>query len=231
MPAEEAVRDERQHCIVVVGGDAPDLSGRVSLPDPAVVVAADSGVDHALALGLRVDVAVGDFDSVSAAGLDAVTRSGARIERHPRAKDHTDLELALDEAMATGADRLVVVGGDGGRRDHLFANLLVLASPRYAGRTLTAHLGGTRVYVVHGGDPAVPIDGEPGEVVTLLPLHGAATSVRTKGLHYPLDGDTLPPGTTRGVSNVFESSRAAVEIDSGVLVVVVPGETESGGTS
>ena len=55
-----------------------------------------------------------------------------QVERHPAAKDHTDLELAMDEAVASDARHIVVLGGDGGRRDHLFANLLVLASPHYA---------------------------------------------------------------------------------------------------
>ena len=64
------------------------------------MIAADGGVDRALALGLHVDVAIGDFDSVTAAGLAAAEAAGARIERHPAAKDATDLELALDAALA-----------------------------------------------------------------------------------------------------------------------------------
>jgi thiamine pyrophosphokinase len=214
------------HCIVVIGGDAPDRRWRSVLPVDAIVIAADSGVDHALAAGLHVDVAVGDFDSVSEAGLDAVTAAGARVERHPAAKDHTDLELAMDEAIATGARHIVVIGGDGGRRDHLFANLFVLASPRYASTAITAYLGPSVVHVVHGGEPAVAIEGEPGEVVTLLPVHGAAAGVRTAGLRYPLDSETLPAGTSRGVSNVLEVSPASVRLDTGTLVVVLPGERE-----
>ena len=74
-------------------GPLPDLDG-------AFVVAADGGADAALALGLHVDLAIGDFDSISAAGLAALERAGTRIERHPAAKDATDLELALDAALA-----------------------------------------------------------------------------------------------------------------------------------
>lgn len=222
------MRGEPEQCIVVVGGDAPRLPPDVALPDSAVVVAADSGVDHALALGLRVDVAVGDFDSVSTAGLDAARSAGARIERHPEAKDHTDLELALDEAMATGARRITVLGGDGGRRDHLFANLLLLASPRYATTSLTAYFGRAEVHVLHGGGMAAEVHGEAGDIVTLLPVHGAATGIRTRGLRYPLHGETLPAGTTRGVSNVLEQPPAVVELETGTLVVVRPGTQHEG---
>jgi uncharacterized Rossmann fold enzyme len=58
MPAEGAVSVD--HCIVVIGGDAPDRRWQPIMPRDAIVIAADSGVDHALAAGLRVDVAVGD---------------------------------------------------------------------------------------------------------------------------------------------------------------------------
>ena len=195
---------EPEQCIVVVGGDAPDLEivARLAVGDGVVVIAADSGVDHALAAGLHVDVAVGDFDSVSMDGLDAVVAAGARIERHPEAKDHTDLELALDEALAIGAADIVVVGGDGGRRDHLFANLLVLAASGYASCAISAHLGRSRVHIVHGGSGPVRLEGEIGELVSLLPVHGPADGIRTRGLRYPLHHESLPAGTTRGVSNV-----------------------------
>jgi len=219
------VPGEREHCIVVAGGDAPDPQtvAQLEWPKDAFVIAADSGVDHALAAGLRVDVAIGDFDSVTAQGLDDVIAAGARVERHPAAKDHTDLELALDEALAAGAHDLIVLGGDGGRRDHLFANLLVLASPRYRRCCITAYLGRSRVHILHGGQ-AVGVDGERGELVSLLPIHGPAEGVRTRGLRYPLHGETLPAGTTRGVSNVLETPPAEVQMDAGTLVAVLPGE-------
>jgi thiamine pyrophosphokinase len=229
MPAEGTVPGLRELCIVVAGGDAPHRQAlaALDLPKDAFVIAADSGVDHALAAGLQVDVAIGDFDSVSAEGLDAVIAAGARVERHPAAKDHTDLELAMDEALAAGARDVIVLGADGGRRDHLFANLLVLASPRFRTCRIAAYLGRGRVHVLHGGQ-AVRLDGEHGELLSLLPVHGPAEGVRTSGLRYPLHGETLPAGTSRGVSNVIETPPAEVVLDAGTLVVVLPGECDGG---
>ena len=51
------------------------------------------------------------------------------------------------------------------------------------------------------------LEGEPGELVTLVAVNGPAEGVTTEGLAYPLRGETLEPGSSRGVSNVFESER------------------------
>ena len=106
------------------------------------MIAADSGVDLALALGLAVDRAIGDFDSVPTPGWPR-RGGGARIERHPAAKDATDLELALDAAIALEPARILVIGCAGGRLDHLLGHLL-LADDRYAGVEVDAYLGGNR---------------------------------------------------------------------------------------
>jgi thiamine pyrophosphokinase len=219
MPAEEAV-EEGQTVLVLAGGDGAPPSTALRRDGQAVVVAADSGVDLALALGLRVDVAVGDFDSVSAAGLARAEASGARIERHPADKDATDLELALDHAVAIRARRVVVVGGDGGRLDHLLAEALLLGHDRYAPLEVDALLGPARAHVVR--DERI-LRGTPGELVSLLPLHGAAERVVTEGLRYPLRGETLAPGSTRGVSNVLDGPAARVSLASGTLLAVFPG--------
>ena len=85
-----------------------------------------------------------------------------------------------------------------------------------------AVLDSARVSVVHGPG-AVGFDGAPGDVVTLLPVHGRATGVRCVGLEYPLHGEDLDPGSTRGVSNVQIDRSASVSIERGTLLVIRPG--------
>src|SRR4051812_38201179 len=104
--ASGGMRVELETVVVVAGGHPSPL--RVpALPERAHVIAADSGVDLALALRLHIDRAIGDFDSVSAAGLAAAEAAGTVIERHPVAKDATDLELALDAAIALRPSRIL----------------------------------------------------------------------------------------------------------------------------
>jgi thiamine pyrophosphokinase len=215
MPAEEE-RMGTPNVIVVAGGGGP----AVPWPAGSTVIAADGGVDRALALGLRVDLAIGDFDSVTPAGLAAAEAAGARVERHPAAKDATDLELALDAALALEPARIVVLGSDGGRLDHLLGVLLLLGHERYASAQIEAYLGDSHLHVVRGTCRLV---GTPGDLVSLVPLQGPCDGVRTEGLEYPLLGETLPGGTTRGISNVLAAGEARVMVESGCLLAVQPG--------
>jgi thiamine pyrophosphokinase len=195
----------------------------VGLPSGALVVAADSGLDLAVAVGLHVDVAVGDFDSVRATTLAELEAGGtATIERHPTDKDATDLELALAAARRHGADHVIVLGGHGGRLDHLLGNALLLAAPDLAGLRVEARMGDALVLVCRPA-VAVEVHGAAGDVVSLLAVHGPAEDVHTEGLRYVLRGEQLAPGSTRGVSNELVAATASVRIGAGLLLVVKPG--------
>lgn len=205
--------------VVVAAGQGPNSLD--ALPAEAFVVAADGGLERAHALGLAVDVVVGDLDSVSAEALERARHAGTRVVRHPRAKDATDLELALEEALAAGARRIVVVASGGGRLDHLVAIALQLGAPLLADAEVDALVGDALVHVVRSQRV---LQGQPGETLTLLALGGPAEGVTTAGLEYPLHGETLQPGSTRGVSNVFAAGEASVSVTSGVLLAIRPGE-------
>jgi len=219
MPAEEGVSNEV--VVVVAGGNPPDPESVLAVPLGARVIAADGGLDHAFALGLDVAIAVGDFDSASPEAVARAEEGGTRIDRHPPEKDATDLELALEAAVSLEPERILVLAGDGGRLDHLLSTLLLLGSSRYEAAEIDALLGPARAYVVRAERT---IEGEAGGLMSLFALHGPAEIVRTEGLAYPLAGETLEPGSSRGVSNVFKEPTARITLDRGVLLAVCPGE-------
>jgi thiamine pyrophosphokinase len=207
--------------LVVAGGDVPPepaLAG--ALPEVDLVIAADSGLHHALRLGRRPHIVIGDFDSVADDAVDDIVRTGAVLERFPVVKDKTDLELALDHAsdLAGPGAHLVVVASVAGRLDHGLANLLVLASPTYADCTVDAYVDRWHVAVVRDGARRVAV--HAGTTVTLLLVDSHAARVTTRGLRYALDGETLLRSSTRGVSNVAEAGEIEVEVDGGVLFVL-----------
>src|SRR5215471_5792866 len=114
--------------LIVAGGELT-LSDRVRAAASAadVVIAADSGLRGASALGRKVDVLIGDLDSLTDKPPD-----GVEIVRFPTAKDQTDLHLAIREAVRRGATRVDVLAAlRGPRLDHGVANLLLLTAREF----------------------------------------------------------------------------------------------------
>lgn len=207
--------------VVFIGGAPPHPGVVANLPEERWVIAADSGYDHATALGVHVDEVVGDLDSVSAEGLARIERDGTPVDRYPTEKANTDTEIALQAALRHGADHIVVVSCIGDRVDHSFAALVSLTDRSLDGATVEAWWGPAHVDVVLG--PCVrSISGNEGETVSVLPVGGPATGVSLSGVYYPLDNATLSPTESLGVSNVFTQPPMHVRIDTGALLIIRP---------
>ncbi|MCW5875480.1 MAG: thiamine diphosphokinase [Anaerolineales bacterium] len=194
----------------------PDLDQRLAAAQ--LLVAADGGGRHCLRLGLAPQLLVGDMDSLSLAEQAELQARGAKLLRYPADKDQTDLELALAAAREAGVNEIIVLAGLGGRWDHSLANLLLAAQAQFADLPIVFLHGGQRLFTIRA---AAELDAKPGERVSLLPLAGDAEGVRTQGLTYPLAGETLPLGSSRGVSNVVAEPNPRVELARGILLCII----------
>jgi thiamine pyrophosphokinase len=205
--------------IVVAGGNAAPEDAAL-LSDADRVIAADSGANWLEGCGVLPDLVIGDMDSIDPALLDRLVAQGIEVERHPTEKDASDVELALSRAIADGADQVVILGALGGERlDHELANLLLLIDRRWDGIDARAVRAGTTVRALRGGGH-LELDGSAGNRVSLLPIEGDATGVRTSGLRYPLAGETLQSGRSRGLSNEIEQGPASVSLEGGTLLII-----------
>lgn len=198
--------------ILVLSGGGP--APTTPLPDADFVVAADSGWSLAAPLGLTVDLVVGDLDSI--ADADAPRRARVPVEAHPADKDATDLELALEAALAREATRICVVGGGAGRLDHLLGLALLLTDDRWAGVTVEWHAGRSVAHVVRG---RAVIPTAPGDVVSVIPADDAVVTI--EGARWGLDRTAMRRGTTRGVSNEATDDQVTISADAGVVMVIV----------
>jgi len=211
--------------IVIVASGALAPGDETWLDGADLVIAADGGADALDRLGRRPDRLVGDLDSADPALVERLEAAGTRIDRHPVDKEASDTELAVHAALAGGADRVDLLGATGGDRlDHELANLLLLADPALSGVELRAVVAGTTIRAARGGD-VLTLRGDPGDLVTLLPISGDAGGVTTAGLRWALDGSTLPMGGSRGLSNVVVESGASVRLTEGVLLVIETAST------
>ena len=207
---------KKQVVVVFAGGEAPPPQVERWIPSEAFAIAADSGLDHAHRLGFKADLLVGDLDSVS---LNAADRHEGEVERYSEDKDYTDLELAMEAAMRHG-DVVIVVGGHGGRLDHLVGNAELLADHRWSSARILWLAGEDLATVVRH---QAALHGRVGDLVSLIPLGGHAIGVTTQGLQWFLNDAILPAGSTRGLSNRFVGTTAHLSVRQGALLTVQPG--------
>lgn len=217
--------------LILADGDAPtrrELDAAWPGWDDGVglVIAADGGARHAAALGVAIDVWVGDGDSIDAAALQALAAAGIPLERSRQDKDESDTQLAILAALRRGASGLVIIGGLGGDRiDHALANVGLLALAELADRPAVLIDARSRISLIRapgpGGDPTRrALIGREGDLVSLLPMGPGVIGVTTTGLAYPLTDEPLPVGPARGLSNVRAGPEAAVVVRGGLLLVV-----------
>lgn len=213
--------------IIVASGEAPGARDWVRwVREEDLIIGADGGAARALAYGLSPDVIIGDMDSFAGPPGDLPAVQRARLIQHPRAKDETDLELALAYAAQQEIEEIVVLGALGGSRlDHMLSNVLLLAMPALRGRRVLIVHGDQEAMLLRSGE-AITLTGRPGDLVSLLPLGGDARGVTTAGLAWPLARDTLRFGQSRGVSNEMSGLEARIELEEGYLWVVHGGTAD-----
>ena len=203
--------------VILAGGSVTVTPALRDLCQEArLVVAADSGLRHAAALGVSPDVVVGDFDSVTEEVL-AQYPDLPRLE-HPPEKDLLDLELALDYAQKGGATRYLIVGGLGDRFDQSLAAVFIAARWKREGRDVSLQSGDRAVHLLAGEDEvrlALPHE----QRFSLLSLSDSVVSL--ENAKYPLERHTLPFGVGRGVSNEVTRSPLGVKLAGGLVVLIV----------
>jgi thiamine pyrophosphokinase len=220
-----ATASNAEHIVIVTGSSPLADTAVASIPDTAIVIAVDGGLDHALAAGLHPSGLIGDLDSVSADAL-AWAEQNATISRHPADKDDTDTELALRFVAGMTPAQLTMIGG-GDRLDHTFAALGALGLPALTSiPVLDAWWGEQHVDVLHGPGQAT-LQLAPHSIVSLLALHGECTGVTITGVRWQLDDATLAPVVGWGVSNeVVADGTVTIRLSTGVLTVFdVPAST------
>lgn len=203
------------NCVIVANGEMQASARLRALWEHAALrIAADGGARNArLFLERAPHVIIGDMDSLDDETRGWLNQAGVEFIQHPPAKNETDLELALLLAQKRGADEITIIGAFGGRVDQFLANVLLLTQNKHL-RVMDA---ASEMWVGQGNDT---VSGKKGDTVSLIPLDKTVEGITTQELEYPLRGESLDRGSTRGISNVMLGERAQVVCTSGMLLIV-----------
>jgi thiamine pyrophosphokinase len=188
------------------------------LDDEDFVIGADRGALFLISHGIRPDIAVGDFDSIPSGALkDIEAGSKELITCDPVYKDLTDSEMALDLAMNTRPEQILLLGVTGTRIDHTLASIQMMT--RALQRQIVCSVMDTNNYITLTGSTAV-VQERGYTYVSLLPLTPEVTGITLEGFQYPLNNATLKLGQSLGVSNKLSSATGTVQIESGLLLII-----------
>ena len=210
-----------KRAIIVANGKMKEPVEFLSyLKTSTLIIAADGGVHNCKTLGLQPQVIIGDLDSMSSTEVTDYQQAGVKVVQYPTHKDETDLELALRYVMEQEFSDVIIIGGLGARWDMTIDNILLIAHPMFSG--LKIHmLDGTQELLMFRAAERSPINGRPGDTISLIPLTGDVSGITTEGLEYPLKDETLYFGTSRGVSNVLLQEQAQVFFRQGLLLCII----------
>lgn len=208
-----------RQALIFIGGDPPHTDALDFAEPDALVIAADSGWEHAIASGRIPHVLIGDMDSISPEHLRDARSRDIDIIEHPADKDHTDTELALHLAESLSYESIHVIAGGGDRFDHVLSMVHSLVSVSEQS-VVTAHIGQSFVRIVTPREK-VTLSTNTFDTVSLIPLGGNARGVTTTGLKWNLTRSTLKSFASRGVSNVALRDSVTVSMRTGVLAVII----------
>ena len=193
----------------------PRLRGQVG---GARVIAADSGMMHAAALGLTPELWVGDFDS---AGSElALQYMDVPRETFPAEKDATDGAIAVAEAIRRGATEILLLGSLGGQTDHTLGIL---------GQSFDIARQGIACLLTSGTEEAWPLlpgrmtlELPPATRLSIIPYAGLE-GLDLEGVKWPLENRAVPLGSTLTLSNVaLGPVRIALRAGHGIVMAYPP---------
>jgi thiamine pyrophosphokinase len=209
--------------ILFTGGEGPEPEQcRRLAAGPALIVAADSGLAAVEKAGIRPDWIIGDMDS-----LDDLRRLEGyppeRIKTYPRDKDDTDTELGFSLLREQGCDEIWILGGGGGRADHLFAIRSLFEREHAPARWITA---GEDIYCLTGpGELAFSL--QAGGLLSVFPLGTGPWEAQSRGLKWPLGGLRWNRGFF-GLSNEAETGEVSLRAMAGRFMIIIPGGVYAG---
>ncbi len=193
--------------IAIVAGGSCDLSLYKDILADAFVIGADRGALYLAESGYKIDIAVGDFDSVSESEMEKICKSTGDLDRLVPEKDETDLEHALKRALRlTGV--IHIFGATGTRLDQTFSaiNLLKLCHDNH--REAYIYDRNNRIRLVDGH--AVIRKGRY-RYVSLIPYGDILVNVSLKGFKYSGEHITLERRSSLGISNEITGDEAEIE--------------------
>lgn len=204
-----------KRCIIIAAGDRECYIPPFA--DEDYIIAADGGFKACEELGIKPQLAVGDWDSLKKIPKDCP------VLELPEEKDDTDTLAAVKIGIEKGFDEFHIFFGTGGKRvDHTLANIQCLLFLSKRGKRGYLYFKESVITAVTNGSVRF-MNNVQGDLAVLA-ADGTAHGVTEKGLKYSLDNAEMPCDFPFGISNSFTGQESEISVKDGSLYIIFPKE-------
>ena len=205
--------------VIIANGEINDLQYIQKIIQDKYIICADGAAKYLRQINMVPDLLVGDFDSISSDDLLWMKSKKVNYEKFPPRKDQTDTELALEYAfkILPKPKSIIIAGGLGSRWDHSLANIMLLNNILDQGIEGKIISDNDEIILT---ETNISINGEIGELLSIIPLTSVVKGITLEGLEYPLQNRDITISSTLGISNVFTAKVAKIFIEEGRLLII-----------
>ncbi len=202
--------------IVASGSISNDIIQKNLKPND-IIICCDGGSKYLFEEGIIPHYIIGDLDSSIPQIIQFFETKNVVFKKFQTKKDETDMELCIDFAISLGVTEIIILGATGTRLDHTLTNINLLIKAEDANVKATIVDNNNEINITSNH---IDIEGEKGDLVSLIPITTSVEGINTTGLDYALKNATMYIGKSLGVSNVMKNSKASVSIKNGYLLII-----------
>ena len=183
------------------------------------VIGIDGGSKYLWDAGIRADLIIGDFDTLSENALTEYEKSGIKVKRFPAEKDETDTELAILEAILANCDEIHLYAAIGTRIDHLFGNIMSLQHAYK--KNIKAYIidKNNRIHIAFK-EEKLKKDEQYGKYVSFIPMTASVSGITLEGFMYSLKDAVLTNDKSLAISNQIADNVAKISYKEGILLMI-----------
>ena len=172
---------------------------------------ADGGAKKALELNYIPKEVWGDFDSLDQISLDLLKSNNVTIKKFNKDKDFTDGELLISYVTSLNYDEIYIIGGLGGRIDHMLTNINLI----FKYKNIIFIDRSEKLFLVTSN---FILKNNLNKRISFIPFSDTIENLTLEGFFYPLKNHTLKRGDSTCLSNIITSEEAFISFSSGKLL-------------
>lgn len=195
-------------CII---GAGDFINNHLVINDEDFVCACDGGYKHCLENNIKVDVLIGDFDS-----LDIIPNNVKIIKLNP-IKDETDIYEGINYGISLGYTKFLIYGATGKRDEHTIANIQILHNLKTKGIEAKI-INDNKIYeVLH--DETKEFKSKNNGYFSMFSLSDVSL-VTLKNFKYNLKNYELRNDFPLGIDNEFINKKAFISVKNGYVLII-----------